>query len=265
MVRPKNQEISRQKTVEVQNDLHDKPFQFMENFNNRLTLNNLRLVERYINMELHLLLHLRMKNGVEFIANLELDRSNVQQGVGKVRNGVIGARTYESSDNFGSFRWRHASCRIREAGGEKQAVFIDLVKFMETPERVVPTFVWFEDVERFYDILPKNLYFSTNLSRHVFCGTFDDWELRPSACTVGGQGKLAGQVIERAPQVVQYVTNDIRNGERYVGEFGDVIRTLSRFKIVLDTDSVWYGFPSGIQRDESGNQVLDVLLGPFDF
>jgi hypothetical protein len=214
-------------------------------------------------MEVHFLLHFRMGDGEKFVASIERDGLNPYHDFGQVRhNGTVGIGTLVPSDHSGLLGWRHASMCVRNAGGNQQAVFVDLVKLMETPERIIPSLIWFEGVERFYCILPKNLYFSTNVGRHVFRGTPDDWELN-SRLSFAGPRKSKGDVVEGTPKIVQNVANDVGNVEGNVRDAGDIITALSRVRIILDSKS---SIRCAVEKGpDCGFQVLDVLFRPFDF
>jgi hypothetical protein len=61
-----------EKRDELVNDLVNKVSEMMDRFNQRLRLNNLRLVERYIKAELHLLVHFVIRGADEqFVAHLQ--------------------------------------------------------------------------------------------------------------------------------------------------------------------------------------------------
>ncbi len=260
MVRPKTQD-SRQERVELKNDVSDKLCHLMQRFDNRLALDNLRLVERYIEMEFHILLHFRMLDGVDFVASIERDRSYALQSSNKSERGTIGLVS-ESDSDLTPFRWRHASRRIRDAGGQQQTVLVNLVKLMETPERIIPSFVWFERVESFYDILPKSLYFSTNVGRHVFRGTVNNGELIPTSFLSGSQGKRVSNMVKGTSQVMKNIPNGVESFERNVRNATEIITAFSNFQIVLDRDCIWLGLPESLK---GRMQILDVLFGPFDF
>src|SRR5438477_11554353 len=57
---------------------------------------------------------------------------------------------------------------------EQQSVLCEIVQLIELPEEMpnpVPTFVWFDFIESFNRIFPEQLYFSSELGRHVFSGS----------------------------------------------------------------------------------------------
>ena len=144
-----------------------------------------------------------------------------------------------------------------------QAVLVNLVKFMETPKRIIPSFVWFERIESFYNILPKSLYFSTNIGRHVLRGALDNGELIPASFFDSvSQGKGISDMVKRTPEIMEHVANDVENFERDVRNTDEIITALSLFQIILERDSIWLAIPESL---EGHMQILDVLFGPFDF
>ena len=54
--------------LERQNDAVDELQHLLQHFNNRLTRNNTRFVERYFEIELHIVLNFRLGNGAEYVA-----------------------------------------------------------------------------------------------------------------------------------------------------------------------------------------------------
>lgn len=172
--------------------------------------------------------------------------------------------------------------RARSAGVmERNAYLVDAVsskrclsrfiKLSELPEDVIPTFVRFERVDAFYSLLPRSLYFSTDLGRHVIRGAFRDTEgnvtggnlLSLGLPNLGGH-KLINQMIEGTSEVLQDVANDKGNVIGNIVNPADIMDRLSRLRVYLSSDSIGLGFAvvEGVEREI---QVTDVLIGPFDF
>jgi hypothetical protein len=90
-VRSKSQEELSQKNIKIENDLPNKLRNLMKRYDQRLSVDNLRLVECYIEMEIHLLLQFRMRDGSEFVACFQRDgRIDSKEVSAKVGNGVSG-------------------------------------------------------------------------------------------------------------------------------------------------------------------------------
>jgi hypothetical protein len=115
-----------QKRLEAKNHVFHSIDQLMQRWEHRIMARNLRLAQRFLNLELHILLHLRViETGVVWGVLLEKEVSTEPVGVEKV---VMGER-------------------------EQCSMLIDAVKFVDAPERIVPAFVWFEPIESLRELL----------------------------------------------------------------------------------------------------------------
>lgn len=246
------------------NDLSDYFGHLIERFNNGLALDNLRLVERYVNRELHILLKFRMVDGAEFVACLQWDAGDGDQMPFEVRSALTWMTVHEDFLELRSFTWRSAAAHVRRAGGKQQAVLVNLVKFVDTPERIVPTFVWFDRMDRVFSLLPHALYFSVEEGRHVFCGIASNWEtaLRGNGATSLAD-EMAGKMVEGTSQVLQNVPDNQRDLQRHLGNALDVIGALLRIQIILEPNGIWLATPAGECFKQDIPQVVDVLYGPF--
>jgi hypothetical protein len=61
---------------------------------------------------------------------------------------------------------------------DQQAVLFDVVQSVQHPEWIIPSFVWFEGVDRFECFLPRTVHFSV-LFGVVFLGTVSNREVDP--------------------------------------------------------------------------------------
>jgi len=236
----------------------------MEQFDNRLTLQNLRLVERYVNQEMHFLVHLRMGDGEEFIAYVQ--RDGFSEGLECIPEMNIGSCRMAIPMQLFKGRtlaWTHCVSNGRRACSEQKTVLVNLIKFMEFPEQVLPAFVWLEHLDILQRLWPSTFYFSTNLSKLTVFGTVEDREI-----SVGRDGatvnrdKMASEMIECAPEVLQNVSRNEGDISRNVGEFNDVIPAFSLLMIVLKPDAIFTVSGASVQQRF---QILDVLFGPLDF
>ena len=78
--------------IEKSKDIANNIRALLKKFNNRLTLDNRRLCERYLNGELHVLLHFRDGNDVEYAASLQREmrdspRLQKKAGIVDIRTG----------------------------------------------------------------------------------------------------------------------------------------------------------------------------------
>ena len=248
---------------EGRNDALDKCRELMERFEQRLTLDNPRLIQRYIASELYLLIRFRI-GGIdeEFIACLQREK------------GVLGSDEYTD-------RWRikigerpphmlpHMRYEIESwkhrTNGDQQAVFVDIVKSVECPEIIIPTLVWFERVDCFERLIPRTLHFSVFLG-FVFLGIACDreiypdriWRIVPGVVT----NNLVGQMVQGTHQVLNGIASN--KGKTFGGRLNarDVINELSRLRIALGPDSIGCGME---ESSDLAVNITDVLFGPFNF
>lgn len=266
---PSSSLFSCEKRPEGENNVINQIKHLLERFEQRLTLSNPRLSKRYDEVTLQLLLHFRTRDGEEFVACLQREdrRCERHEKVGPVgiRKGHIRPVTTSKRLHDGSaFTWRDAAEVIRVSHCDQQAVLVDVVKFVEQPERVVPTFVWFDRVDYVYSILPHALYFSS-ASGFVYRGTVKNRERCPKrGIFASNQDQLMGQVVQRTSEIVQSVAGDCRKRRRSLWKIIDVKRKLARLRIALASDYIWLG-EAKPECIDFGLQVVDVLFGPFDF
>ncbi len=164
--------------AELQSDVKDAFGHLMEKLQNGLALDNLRLVERYVNQELHLLLKFRMGDGQEFIACLQRDAGRLcDEMPAQLRDGVSGVTASELVLQTLPITWRSAMGYMRGTGGEQQTVLVSVVQSGDAPEGdPFSTFVWFDHVDCVNSILPHALYlWETCILRH-----YRRWENRYS-------------------------------------------------------------------------------------
>jgi hypothetical protein len=113
-----------QERSEALDQVLDKIHHLMKRWEQRITLRNLRLSDRFLKLELHTLLDLIVEDPEErWIACLEK--------IPERREPIV------QHDAIGIDR-------------KKRAVFVDIVKLMDFPEQIVPTFVWFERIDSLY-------------------------------------------------------------------------------------------------------------------
>lgn len=148
--------------------------------------------------------------------------------------------------------------------GNQQTVLIDAVESVEPPKGVIPSLVWFDRIDSVYGILPHSMYFSVH-SGLIFRGVIKDRKVN-----VTGVGDVSspdpeqpiGQVVEGASEVLQDVPGDTGNLKRDGLNVNEVIDQLTRLRITLGRDFIGVGCLKG---EDCRLQLLDMLVGPFDF
>ena len=204
---------------ESRNDALDKCRELMERFEQRLCLNNLRLIERYIKSELQILIQFRIGSiDEEFIACLQgeenvggLEKSIKDRKLGSVERiiGISGGGPFHHP--------LHMSAKIdalkHGANCDQKAVLLDVVKSIENPEKIISSFVWFERIDRGERVLSRALYLSLFFG-FVFRGVVRNRKINPIGiwrCVPGiGTDKLVGEMIDGTHQIL----NDVSCNER---------------------------------------------------
>ena len=254
-------------SVKSSNDIHDYFSHAVERWNNWLTLDNLRFVERYLNQEFHILLNFRKGESYKFIACIQRDEElRGHEDLSGFWSGHTRIAGHESLLHSPSLTWRSAIARVRRAGGKQQAVLVDTVKLVDSPERIIPSFVWFDRVDRVLSVLPHALYFSTEERRCVFRGSLRNGEasVRSDGAAPAFFGnEVASKVVKGAPEILENVSSPKTDIQGDIGNADDIIGALSRFRIILEPDVIWTS--AGECSAQDALQVYDLLFGPLYF
>ncbi len=243
-------------TVEHINDAFREADKLLEDWNNRITFDNLSLVERYIKGELVLF--------CEFI------RTSPSSGRGKCRadpmkyraifQGVFvsgvdsntGAKGANIDDSFlvcGPYR-------------SEESVLVGVTKFMELPKRIIPSLIWFQSLKETDGFGVDALYFS----QHAGFKTVRIPRYRKSVVTSNHAAiqcnQVTDKIIEGGPQVVNNVADYRPPAWGWV--LGDLepVDIASAIRFVLDDNGIRVGIKEGA---DLRFQLTDVLFGPFDF
>jgi hypothetical protein len=229
------------------------------------SLNDFKFVDRYIKGEAHILIHFRDRKRTEFVACLQRDNSGVV-GSEDILMRCESGGAYNRFLGFicGVLAWSHAATNWYGRNCNQHAVLVNDIQFVELPELVTgPILVWLDTVENFKARTPKSFYASSRSGLIVF-GEIANWERRVSFVnsTSGSFDQGAGEMIERASQVM----NSIAEPHCEFGVNGrealDVIGHASRFEVVFLPDGVGICAP---EVNDSGIEIIDVLIGPIVF
>lgn len=255
---------------EYRNEVADQIEHVLNRFQQRFTLDNPRLADRYLKAELHLVIRFRI-GGVdeEFVARFEREqpirRSDQDGGErrpegGGVESGAVAQERQHASEHGPADIDRTETA----SNGEQQAVLVGVVQFLELPEEIVPSLVRIRRVDGLKGLLPDAMYFSP-LVGFVLTSRLEDGVLGVPMWPIvspADRDQVVGEVVEGSMEVVDRIASDGGDLHRDILDAGDVVNELARFRITLGADSIGLGV---VERSERGIQVLDVLLGPVNF
>lgn len=243
-----------EKRDELADDALDKMSQFMEQWNDQLTLDNLRLAERYLKGELELLVFFSLKGqrpAKDFCAILQ-------------KNGF---RPHPYGLSF------PPSCNsqlsISGCHRYQEAVLVDVVQFMDSPQVIVPSFVRAAFLDELYCGARNPLYFGIRtgfqfLKEVVGSGsTLEDWITDVSRGHISvSLNELPNEMIEGGSQIVKNISDEDRKSQGDLRAEMNPIDFLARFQIALGTDGIRTCFD---ERINPAFEIVDVFFGPFDF
>jgi hypothetical protein len=236
----KIQEDLLKESFEARDEVIYKIDELMERWDKRLTFQNLRFTERFVDSELEILIRYRFIYAFDdplkdWIACLE-PVTAVEPVAGEQK--VVSDR-------------------------EEKTMLVDIIKLMDFPERFVSTLVRFEPVDRFYSLLPHSLYLSS-LTGFVFIGTRRNRERNVAAgfsARESDLGKVMRQVVESTPDVLDDVSCRRNDVEGEDGKRSEAMRAFSSLRITMHPDNMHILVS---KHSDFGIQLREVLLGPFD-
>jgi hypothetical protein len=244
---------------ELGNDSIYKAAQLVQKWNNRLTVNNLRLAKRYLegDLELHLVFRLAdVPDPSEYCAILKYWAPHA----GESGSDELHRRNYSLQSQV-RVNLEH-DFLLPKCGTEEHPVFVDIVKLVECPESIVTTLVRLESVYETYRARAHSLYLSRRLG-FIFGRTLADGKISfSSGCGPVGLDQLKRQIVKNASQVLDGFSSDQRNVGWYLRANIDLLDFVSHLRIILGPDSIRISFQEGMQPLF---KIADVLFGPFDF
>lgn len=254
--------ISGQVRLEGVNDTRDALRQLMERWDDRPTLADPRLEERYLKSKLLIRVYsLVRQTGVEHVACLQRFLSgslNKEIELGKtVKTNGFGQVVGHLLPNI------HANVDDHR---DYQAVLVGIVQLVEHPELVaLPSLVRFQCQDVVYGARRQSLYYSSQRGFIFLRGVACPDEKRDSSINSGtgvaDQVELLNEVVERCPEILDGITSDNGDVGWKLGELEDAVRWASGLRINLGAKSVQVAVENG--RDDLC-ELRDVMFGPFD-
>lgn len=256
----------REHRLEIDEEIINAIRHSSERFNQRLTLNNSRLAERYLKGELHLLIHFRVGSVLkEFVACFQGEKSvgGFEKDVGENRN-LPPCEFWNRGEHLSHKStqvWADVDATECGTHSDQSAMFIDIVKTVQTPERIIPTLIWFDSVNRFYSRLRHSPYFSGRFG-FVFRGIVADREIGLlGRSRAASNNELVSHVVKGAPKTVEHIADDDGDMDGSLLNAVNVVDQLSSLRIALGVDCIGIGHK---ERPDFCLNITEVLFGPFD-
>lgn len=233
----------------------DELSELLERWDNRLTIDNLSLAERYLKGELVV--------GVEFGC---VDWGSQQFRAIYQRELPIGGVPVHHGGLYG-FPARHRKLHFEPeaaVGGpyrDNQSVFVEDVELVEGPQSAVPSFVRLEPFDEANSLLAGSLYFfKTRGFKTVGAVTDGPISTAGVGHTVGFDDGASEQIKGRA-DVVNCIADDTPPIIGDIFENLDSINILGCFRIFIAQDAIRVATPKGL---DFTFHLMDVFFGPFD-
>lgn len=268
-----------EKRQEPADDAINEMRQLVKKWDDRLTLDNLRIAERYLKGEVEFLIHLQVRavgpsdsrHFCVVVKNWNAD--SLSEGHCAVDFRIHAPLDLGDQVAHGRMPelqqiWRERRSKTEakildgEGDNRQEAVLVEVVKLVEFPEAIVPALVRLGRVDETYRGRAHSLYLSRRAG-FVFGETLANGEVSPVATGLPVcLNQLPRQVVEAASQLVSGFADDQGDvlGQR-VSDL-DAKDALSGLRVLLTQKSVWVGFAEG---QNPGFEITDVVFGPFDF
>ncbi len=249
------------KSSKIKDDLPDSIERIPEYTHDGFTFANPRLIQRYVEGKLNILVHCRIREiNQEIIACFQVEA---------IRPNPIepcNSRSWAGSDVWLGLGQMFCNVEVvkSDASCKQQSVLVPPIEGVEPPESVIPSLVWFDRPDRVNSVLFQALYFSRKAGL-VLRGTRDfieDGECILRSCNPAifpNEGR--NQIVERTPEVLHGIACDERDFRRDFFYLRETVVILTRLRIAIYGDFVGVGVDEAvIDRVE----ILDVLFGPLD-
>lgn len=227
------------KDLELLSQAGDKSRELMKRWDERLTLGNPKFPQRFEAGDLRFLLPFG-------------DIHSGKRGI-VVLEPVVAVETLTFTENV-------------TADSYQSSVFVDVIRFVKSPKRVIPAFIRLELVDELHSSwFNESLYFSTSkgfISMKVFANRERNVpQILPARLRITHQCELVDHVVESTPKVLQDVASRGEHVKTDDREFSEVRQALGSFRILIADSNVSVGIPIGLRcRFEFG----EVLFGPFN-
>ena len=245
---------SEQEWLKIADNAVHKIRHTIQRFKNRLTSDNLRLAERYINSELEILVRFTAIGRVGQVYDVT---AHLKRNSGPL-----------SECNFLASSDHEIPLAVTCSEGYQNSMFVEPIQFVNVPQRVIPTETRLHLTQDFVSTREHLVYFSLTNGRCIFLRTIGIAANREISvfpwCSSSCFNKLPSKVVESTSEVVDSVSDNHRE------IWWDSLDALDIKRSVLNCGHwVWLGSDCVrlISREclDSSIQLTDVLYGPFNF
>ena len=243
-------------SFEDSDDLLGELSEIEQRWNDRLTINNLSLAERYLKGELRLVACLQVGNGTDkqLRAILQgifpIGGLNRDAGHDLLYVGPFWRQLKPNRDVLVGRPYRHDSL-----------VFIQSVKLMDEPERFAPSFIWLEFVDDASDLSSNALYLSRRVGFKRLAVIADGEAGALCDLPMVDHDKLAHQIVQGRAKVMRDIPDDGAQGGGYAFDDADTVDVASSLRIVIADDHIWIAL---VESADLRFKLTDVAFGPFD-
>jgi len=219
--------------------------QLGKRWHDRLTLDNLRLSERYMQFELEVVVTFaRVGVPKEYCAIFRRDDASTGAELGP--DSIYDPEELNVAD--------------RRPGGKNCLVFVRDVNLIEREERAIPSLVWLQPADKALNFLAGTLYVSNKGLFKLFTRSADGEAIAANLPAVSEDG-AADQMVEGGSKVVSTVPNEQAELARDILHDLDLENVVVTMRPCLSRDSIWF---SANERIDHRIKISQVLFGPFD-
>ena len=246
-----------------------------QKWNDRLEVHNLRLVDRYIEGELELLIHMKRRTAgprqpQHFCAVLkhgDCSRRKVESAPNEIAD-TRRPELFDCTKNAGVLQDGVTAIEVAETQSlssvcddKQDAVLVGIVQFAEHTERLVPSVVRLDTLNESYRVRMDSLYLRYGVF-FEFGRTIVEREAGLVDAPRGPHSldEPTGQVIEGTSQVVNDIADNQRNIDEGIGT--GLKNALFGLRVLLAQKGIWAGFSKDV---DASFEITDVVVGPFDF
>jgi hypothetical protein len=250
-----------EKRNEQVNNAICKARELVKKVENRFASSNPRIAEHYLKCDIGIYIHIRDRIspcGKEFCAVLNKSKQS------ETRIEDIHAKKCGGDSEWLGNK-RNFPRSESTSDGQQDVVFVNIVKLVELPEKVITSTIRAQAVYDAYNVGVDSLYFSRRFG-YVLGGTIANGEVGSTGGHIStGLNQSTSQMIQAATKLVNDFSGDnCHSGDGDIGDKRIVnfdSKAIASLRVCLANDTVWAGF---IESFQTTFEITDVVIGPLD-